>query len=170
MEYDHRPKYAVSITQTLIFTHPAFGYDFPRNLRFGRTVARQTTDMDALAQLLNSGLDIMVGSVLQMVFTMVLIVTMDVPSGLVMAGLPVPATMLTVWFQKRSSVIYRQIRTNAARLIAHFVETVTGIRAVKSYRRQRANGARYEQLAEDHRQASLRSVQLFGIYQPMLRW
>src|SRR5699024_8859661 len=35
MEYDHRPKYAVSITQTLIFTHPAFGYDFPRNLRFG---------------------------------------------------------------------------------------------------------------------------------------
>ncbi|HIW46240.1 MAG TPA: ABC transporter ATP-binding protein/permease [Candidatus Yaniella excrementigallinarum] len=136
----------------------------------GRTVARQTTDMDALAQLLNSGLDIMVGSVLQMVFTMVLIVTMDVPSGLVMAGLLVPATMLTVWFQKRSSVIYRQIRTNAARLIAHFVETVTGIRAVKSYRRQRANGARYEQLAEDHRQASLRSVQLFGIYQPMLRW
>ena len=136
----------------------------------GRTVARQTTDMDALAQLLNSGLDIMVGSVLQMVFTMVLIVTMDMPSGLVMAGLLVPATMLTVWFQKRSSVIYRQIRTNAARLIAHFVETVTGIRAVKAYRRQRANGARYEQLAEDHRQSSLRSVQLFGIYQPMLRW
>lgn len=136
----------------------------------GRTVARQTSDMDALANLLNSGLDIMVGSVLQMVFTMVLIVTMDVPSGMVMAGLLVPATMLTVWFQKRSSVIYRQIQTNSARLIAHFVETVSGIRAVKSYRRQRANGERYEQLAEDHRQSSLRSIQLFGIYQPTLRW
>ncbi|NLZ98510.1 MAG: ATP-binding cassette domain-containing protein, partial [Micrococcus sp.] len=136
----------------------------------GRTVARQTSDMDALANLLNSGLDIMVGSVLQMVFTMVLIVTMDVPSGVVMAGLLIPATMLTVWFQKRSSVIYRQIQTNSARLISHFVETVSGIRAVKSYRRQRANGERYEQLAEDHRQSSLRSIQLFGIYQPTLRW
>ncbi len=136
----------------------------------GRTVARQTSDMDALAQLLNSGLDIMVGSVLQMVFTMVLIVTMDVPSGLVMAGLLVPATMLTVWFQKRSSVIYRQIQTNSARLISHFVETVSGIRAVKTYRRQRANGRRYEQLAEDHRQSALRSIHLFGIYQPTLRW
>lgn len=136
----------------------------------GRTVARQTSDMDALANLLNSGLDIMVGSVLQMVFTMVIIVTMDVPSGVVMAGLLVPATMLTVWFQKRSSVIYRQIQTNSARLISHFVETVSGIRAVKSYRRQRANGQRYEQLAEDHRQSSLRSIQLFGIYQPTLRW
>lgn len=136
----------------------------------GRTVARQTSDMDALANLLNSGLDIMVGSVLQMVFTMVLIVTMDVPSGLVMAGLLVPATMLTVWFQKRSSVIYRQIQTNSARLISHFVETVSGIRAVKSYRRQQANGERYEQLAEDHRQSSLRSIRLFGIYQPALRW
>jgi len=136
----------------------------------GRTVARQTSDMDALAQLLNSGLDIMVGSVLQMVFTMVLIVTMDVPSGLVMAGLLIPATMLTVWFQKRSSVIYRQIQTNSAQLISHFVETVSGIRAVKAYRRQQANGARYEQLAEDHRQSSLRSIHLFGIYQPTLRW
>ncbi|GAA4473181.1 ABC transporter ATP-binding protein [Enteractinococcus fodinae] len=136
----------------------------------GRTVARQTSDMDALAQLLNSGLDIMVGSVLQMVFTMVLIVTMDVPSGVVMAGLLVPATMLTVWFQKRSSVTYRQIQTNSARLISHFVETVSGIRAVKAYRRQKANGKRYEQLAEDHRQAALRSIHLFGIYQPTLRW
>lgn len=144
--------------------------EFHETYASGRTVARQTSDMDALANLLNSGLDIMVGSVLQMVFTMVLIVTMDVPSGMVMAGLLVPATMLTVWFQKRSSVIYRQIQTNSARLIAHFVETVSGIRAVKSYRRQRANGERYEQLAEDHRQSSLRSIQLFGIYQPTLRW
>ncbi|WP_022870904.1 ABC transporter ATP-binding protein [Yaniella halotolerans] len=136
----------------------------------GRTVARQTSDMDALANLLNSGLDIMVGSVLQMVFTLVLIVTMDIPSGLVMMGLLIPATMLTVWFQKRSSVIYRQIQTNSARLISHFVETVSGIRAVKSYRRQRANGERYEQLAEDHRQSALQSIRLFGIYQPTLRW
>lgn len=112
----------------------------------------------------------MVGSVLQMVFTMVLIVTMDVPSGVVMAGLLVPATMLTVWFQKRSSVTYRQIQTNSARLISHFVETVSGIRAVKAYRRQKANGKRYEQLAEDHRQSALRSIHLFGIYQPTLRW
>lgn len=143
---------------------------FHESYASGRTVARQTSDMDALAQLLNSGLDIMVGSVLQMVFTMALIITMDVPSGVVMAGLLVPATMLTIWFQKRSSVIYRQIQTNSARLISHFVETVSGIRAVKSYRRQQSNGQRYEQLAEDHRQSSLRSIHLFGIYQPTLRW
>lgn len=143
---------------------------FHESYASGRTVARQTSDMDALAQLLNSGLDIMVGSVLQMVFTMTLIITMDLPSGVVMAGLLVPATMLTVWFQKRSSVTYRQIQTNSARLIAHFVETVSGIRAVKSYRRQHSNGEQYEQLAEDHRQSSLRSIHLFGIYQPTLRW
>lgn len=142
---------------------------FHESYASGRTVARQTSDMDALANLLNSGLDIMVGSVLQMAFTLALIIAMDWPSGVVMAGLLVPATMLTVWFQKHSSVIYRQIQTNSARLISHFVETVSGIRAVKSYRRQEANGRRYAQLAEDHRQAALRSIQLFGIYQPLLR-
>ena len=158
------------LRRRLFFHSQRLDMKFHETYASGRTVARQTSDMDALAQLLNSGLDIMVGSVLQMVFTMVLIVTMDVPSGLVMAGLLVPATMLTVWFQKRSSVIYRQIQTNSARLISHFVETVSGIRAVKTYRRQQANGQRYEQLAEDHRQSALRSIHLFGIYQPTLRW
>lgn len=143
---------------------------FHESYASGRTVARQTSDMDALAQLLNSGLDIMVGSLLQMVFTLALIIAMDPPSGLVMAGLLVPATMLTGWFQKRSSVTYRQIQTNSARLISHFVETVSGIRAVKAFRRQATNGQRYSELAEDHRQAALRSIQLFGIYQPTLRW
>ena len=99
----------------------------------------------------------MVGSVLQMKFTDGADLTMDLPSVLLAAGLLVPATMLTIWFQKRSSVIYRQIQTNSARLISHFVETVSGIRAVKTYRRQKANGERYEQLAEDHRQSALRS-------------
>lgn len=158
------------LRQRLFLHSQRLDMKFHESYASGRTVARQTSDMDALAQLLNSGLDIMVGSVLQMVFTMVLILTMDLPSGVVMAGLLVPATMLTVWFQKRSSVIYRQIQTNSARLISHFVETVSGIRAVKTYRRQEANGERYEQLAEDHRQSALRSIQLFGIYQPTLRW
>ena len=163
-------KMLYGLRQRLFLHSQRLDMKFHETYASGRTVARQTSDMDALANLLNSGLDIMVGSVLQMVFTMVLIVTMDVPSGVVMAGLLIPATMLTVWFQKRSSVIYRQIQTNSARLIAHFVETVSGIRAVKAYRRQRANGQRYEQLAEDHRQSALRSIQLFGIYQPTLRW
>src|SRR5699024_1181089 len=110
---------------------------FPYSYASRPTVAIQTSVLGVLALLLSSGLDIMVGSVLQMVFTIVLIVTMDVPSGLVMAGLLVPATMLTVWFQKRSSVIYRQIRTNAARLIAHFVETVTGIQIGRASCRER---------------------------------
>ena len=158
------------LRQRLFVHSQRLDMEFHESYASGRTVARQTSDMDALAQLLNSGLDIMVGSVLQMVFTMVLILTMDLPSGVVMAGLLVPATMLTIWFQKRSSVIYRQIQTNSARLISHFVETVSGIRAVKTYRRQKANGERYEQLAEDHRQSALRSIQLFGIYQPTLRW
>ncbi|HEY4556611.1 MAG TPA: ABC transporter ATP-binding protein [Enteractinococcus sp.] len=159
-----------SLRKRLFLHSQRLDMKFHETYASGRTVARQTSDMDALAQLLNSGLDIMVGSVLQMVFTMVLIVSMDAPSGLVMAGLLVPATMLSVWFQKRSSVIYRQIQTNSARLISHFVETVSGIRAVKTYRRQQANGEIYAQLAEDHRQSALRSIHLFGIYQPTLRW
>ncbi|RKW98833.1 ABC transporter ATP-binding protein, partial [Corynebacterium diphtheriae] len=45
------------------------------------------------------------------------------------------------WYQKRSEEAYRRSRVSSARAIVHFVETMTGIRAVQAFRRQRANEA-----------------------------
>ena len=56
----------------------------------------------------------------------------------------------------------------SARLIVHFVETMTGIRAVKAFRKERENAGRYGELAEDYRQATVRSINLNGVFQPGL--
>src|SRR5699024_3634990 len=104
-----------------------------------------------------------------MVFTVVLIVTMDWVTGVVMLLMLVPCVFLTVWFQRRSSVAYRAIRTHSARLIVHFVEAMAGIRAVQAFRKEDRDQERFDQLAMDYRNASLRSITVFGIYQPALR-
>lgn len=143
--------------------------EFHEHYTSGRIVSRQTSDMEALRELLDSGVSIMVGSTLSMVFTIVLIVGMDWVTGLVMLLMLVPGVWLTVWFQRRSSREYRAIRTHSARLIVHFVEAMAGIRAVKAFRKQERNQAEFDQLAQDYRDASLRSIRVFGIYQPALR-
>jgi len=143
--------------------------EFHESYTSGRIVSRQTSDMEALRELLDSGVNVMVGASLSMVFTIVVIVGMDPVTGLVMLGMLIPCVALTVWFQKRSSVEYRAIRTHSARLIVHFVEAMAGIRAVKAFRKEGRNQAEFDQLAQDYRDASMRSINVFGIYQPALR-
>ncbi|GMA39602.1 hypothetical protein GCM10025883_16470 [Mobilicoccus caccae] len=143
--------------------------EFHERYTSGRIVSRQTSDMEALRELLDSGIDIMVGSFLSMLFTVLLILGMDWVTGAVMLLMLVPGVLLTVWFQKRSREAYRGIRTHSARLIVHFVEAMTGIRAVKAFRTEERNQATYDDLAQAYRDASLRSIMIFGIYQPSLR-
>ncbi|WP_087483741.1 ABC transporter ATP-binding protein [Brachybacterium massiliense] len=143
--------------------------EFHESYTSGRIVSRQTSDMEALRELLDSGVNVMVGASLSMVFTIVLIVTMDPVTGLVMLLMLIPCVMLTVWFQKRSRIEYRAIRTHSARLIVHFVEAMAGIRAVKAFRKEERNQAEFDTLAQDYRDASMRSINVFGIYQPALR-
>ena len=143
--------------------------EFHESYTSGRIVSRQTSDMEALRELLDSGVNVMVGASLSMVFTIVLIVTMDPVTGLVMLLMLIPCVMLTVWFQKRSRIEYRAIRTHSARLIVHFVEAMAGIRAVKAFRKEDRNQAEFDRLAQDYRDASMRSINVFGIYQPALR-
>ena len=111
--------------------------EFHERYTSGRIVSRQTSDMEALRELLDSGVNIMVGSALAMVYTIVLIVAMDPVTGLVMLLMMIPCVILTVWFQRRSSVEYRAIRTHSARLIVHFVEAMAGIQIGRASCRER---------------------------------
>jgi ATP-binding cassette subfamily B protein len=143
--------------------------EFHERYTSGRIVSRQTSDMETLRELLSSGVDVLVGSTLSMVFTVFLIVAMDWVTGVVMLLMLVPCVLLTIWFQKRSREQYREIRTHSARLIVHFVEALSGIRAVAAFRKETRNEKEFDQLAQDYRDASLASTMTFGIYQPGLR-
>ena len=50
----------------------------------------------------------------------------------------------------------------------HFVETMTGIRAVKAFRKEKRNQEEYSELVEDYRSVNAKVIQLFGIYDPGL--
>jgi hypothetical protein len=76
--------------------------------------------------------------------------------------------MLTRWFQVRSQQLFRATRVFSARLIVHFVETMTGIRAVKAFRKESRNEAEYAGHVEEYRNANARVIQLFGIFDPGL--
>jgi ATP-binding cassette, subfamily B, bacterial len=152
-----------------VFLHTQrLSLEFHESYTSGRIIARQTSDLDSIRELLDSGLTQLVSGALYMGFTAAALVLLDPTSGLVLAVALIPLLVLTRWFQVRSQKLFRQTRVASARLIVQFVETMTGIRAVKAFRKEQRNEEHFGELVEDYRHANARVIQVFGIYDPGL--
>ena len=152
-----------------VFQHAQqLSLEFHESYTSGRIIARQTSDLESIRDLFDSGINGLVTGVLYMVFIAIALVALDPWSALVLAIALVPLYLLTRWFQKRSQEGFRATRVFSARLIVQFVETMTGIRAVKAFRKEERNEKEYAGVVEDYRDANARVIQLFGIFDPGL--
>ncbi|MHB1171247.1 MAG: ABC transporter ATP-binding protein [Lacisediminihabitans sp.] len=152
-----------------VFLHTQkLSLEFHESYTSGRIIARQTSDLDSIRELLDSGINQLVQGGLYMVFIAVALFSLDWVSGVVLFGSLVPLAMLTRWFQVRSQKLFRVTRVASARLIVHFVETMTGIRAVKAFRKEKRNETEFAGLVEDYRESNSRVIQLFGVFDPGL--
>jgi ATP-binding cassette subfamily B protein len=138
-----------------VFAHgQRLSLDFHESYTSGRLISRLTSDMESLSDLLEKGLDGLLGALLSVVAISVLLIWLDpVLAAAVLAGF-VPLLILTRWFQRRSRASYRRTRTTMARLIVHFVESMNGIRAVQAFRREPRNDEIMHGLAGTYRDAN----------------
>ena len=77
-----------------------------------------------------------------------------------------PLYFLMRWFYSRSQLIYRESRVVSAKVIVQFVETMTGIRAVKAFRKEPSNDAKFAEVGGQYRDVNLRSMKLYGTFDP----
>ena len=142
--------------------------EFHEKYTSGRVIARQTSDLDAIKELLASGGNEAIAGLLYMLFTATALVLLDPSSFAILVVSWLPLFLLTKWFQVNSNIKFRASRVASAKLIVNFVETMTGIRAVKAFRKEKANQSLYEQLSEDYRDLTVKVIQLFGYFGPGL--
>ncbi|MGW9184235.1 ABC transporter ATP-binding protein [Agromyces sp. NPDC055661] len=155
--------------RTRVFLHTQkLSLEFHESYTSGRIISRQTSDLDAIRELLDEGINQLVRGVLYMVFTAIALVWLDWVSGLVLVATLLPLALLTRWFQLRSQKLFRRSRVASAKLIVQFVETMTGIRAVQAFRKERRNEREFGDLVEDYRDVNARVLGLFAIYNPSL--
>jgi ATP-binding cassette, subfamily B, bacterial len=152
-----------------VFRHTQLlSLEFHETYTSGRIIARQTSDLDTIRELLDSGINQLIQGILYMAFIAIAMFSLDWVSGVVLFVSLVPLYFLARWFQKSSQSLFRLTRVASARLIVHFVETMTGIRAVKAFRKEKRNETEFAGLVEDYRDANGRVIQLFGIFDPGL--
>ncbi|MFC7401251.1 ABC transporter ATP-binding protein [Citricoccus sp. GCM10030269] len=152
-----------------VFRHTQrLSLEFHERYTSGRVISRQTSDLDSLRELLDQGVSSLVSGLMFMLFTGISIVILDWRSALILMVAFIPVGIAVRWYQVRSEAVYRESRVSSARMIVHFVETMTGIRAVQAFRKERSNNETYERLATKYRNDMVRSLNLFGILQPTL--
>ncbi len=132
----------------------------------GRVISRLTSDLDALQELLDAGLDGLITALLSVVTIGIILLVLDVPLALVtMASFPL-LLWLSRWFQKHSTVAYRATREAVALVIVQFVESLGGIRAVQAFRREKRNEDIFEELNTGYRQTNAKAMKLIAVFVP----
>ncbi|HTJ68855.1 MAG TPA: ABC transporter ATP-binding protein [Actinospica sp.] len=132
----------------------------------GRVISRLTNDLDALNDLINSSLDGLVSALLNVVVIGTLLALLDpVLSIIVLVCLPALFALMA-WYTKGSRVAYRLQRETVAAVIVQFVETLNGIRAVQSFRRENRNRDIFSKLNQDNVNANSKAMMMFGWFMP----
>ena len=142
--------------------------EFHERYTAGRVIARQTSDLETISELLSGGLSELVVGLIFMVFTAIALLVLDPISFLILLVALIPLAILTRWFQVNTNRGFRAQRVASSTLIQNFVETMTGVRAVKAFRKEKRNEKHFGGLVEVYRKLNARLIQLFGIFDPGL--
>ncbi|MFD0556490.1 ABC-type multidrug transport system fused ATPase/permease subunit [Stackebrandtia endophytica] len=139
-----------------VFNHfNKLSVSFHERFTSGRVVARMTSDMDAIRELSDNGVHDLVLAALSVVSIAGIMLFMDVELALVaLVTFPIMG-LLGNWFRKYSTVVYRRTRETIALVIVYFVESMSGVRAVQSYRREPRNQRIFDRLNDDNRDANI---------------
>jgi ATP-binding cassette subfamily B protein len=151
----------------MLFAHvQELSLSFYERYTSGRIISRLTSDIDALNELLATGLTSVLTSVISVVGITVILIHLDARLGLVTLVVMPLVLGLTAWFRHNSARSYRAVRRAIVLVIVHYVESLGGIRAVHAFRREPRNQEIFEDVNGRYRDANIWSNRLASTFGP----
>ncbi|MFC8262409.1 ABC transporter ATP-binding protein [Streptomyces sp. NPDC057291] len=145
------------------------GLDYYERELTGRIMTRMTTDIDALSTFLQTGLVTAFVSVVTFFGIMVALLVLDVELALlVFATLPV-LVIGTFFFRRKSVKAYELARERISVVNADLQESVSGLRIVQAFRRERDGAERFADRSDHYREARVRGQWLISVYFPFVQ-
>ncbi|WP_327364593.1 ABC transporter ATP-binding protein [Streptomyces sp. NBC_01296] len=145
------------------------GLDYYERELTGKIMTRMTTDVDALSSFLQTGLVTAVVSVFTFFGILIALLVLDVELALIVfATLPV-LVLGTIVFRRKSVAAYELARDRVSLVNADLQESVSGLRIVQAFRRERAGAARFAERSDSYREARVRGQWLISVYFPFVQ-
>src|SRR6201987_2475833 len=112
----------------------------------GWIIARLTSDVDAVSDVLSQGMPTLVANVILLPAAVIALLIADWRLGLVVFATVPPALVLTRWFQRTSHVALVETRNRIAAVTAQIAESVSGMAVIQAFNRERTFQAQFDEL------------------------
>ncbi|MER6101902.1 ABC transporter ATP-binding protein [Streptomyces sp. NPDC001832] len=145
------------------------GLDYYERELTGRIMTRMTTDVDALSTFLQTGLVTAFVSVVTFFGIMVALLVLDVQLALVVFATLPALFIATFFFRRKSAKAYELARERISVVNADLQESVSGLRIVQAFRRERDGADRFAERSDHYRQARVRGQWLISVYFPFVQ-
>ena len=134
----------------------------------GRLVARMTSDIDSLQELVQMGLVMFVTNFLLLVFSVAVLVWLS-PLLAVACLVSLPVLIVaSIRFQRSSNRAYLAVRDRVGQTLSTLQEGLSGVRVVQAFGREDAQVRRFSRHNQDQLDAHLHAVRLSALYFPIV--
>lgn len=142
------------------------GPDFWDRTQVGRVMSRVTNDVDALSQLITSGMVSVLGDLLSIAGIIYVMLRIDAP--LALASFTVlPLLFLLTWgFQGRLVQAFHRVRRRIADVNANLQESISGVRVTQAFSREDANAERFDEINARNLHANVQAAALESAFFP----
>ena len=144
-------------------------FDYFTETESGRTISKVTNDVDALGELLTTGIIDIFADFFSLIWIVVIMFVYDVQMTLVTFTI-VPILLITaVFFQKRVRSAYRRTRVAIAKVTANLQETITGVKVTKALSREEENIEHFRDLNRENYEANVEAAGVSSLFIPIIQ-
>jgi ATP-binding cassette subfamily B protein len=134
----------------------------------GRMMSRLTSDVDALNELLSSGVVAIVGDFVALVGIVIVMLLLDWKLALVsLAVLPV-IYVVSQRFQRWMRRTYRDQRIRLARVNAFLQENLSGMLVLQLFNREKRQAEEFDRLNKHYLEANVEALRAFALFFPII--
>jgi ATP-binding cassette subfamily B protein len=136
----------------------------------GKLITRTTSDVEALSDVLSSGLIIVLGDLFRLIFIAYFMFTLNWVLAVVTITVMPLMVWITFWFRNNVREQYRETRKQIARLNSFIQEHVSGMSIVQLFNREDEEMRRFQEINDEHRAAHIRTIFFYAIFWPGVRF
>ncbi len=154
-----------------VFRHlMALDLGFFEREQTGRLVARLTSDVDAIQDLVQLGLAQFVQNVFLFFGAVIVILIMSWKLALCVLIVVPPVYFGSRWFRRESSRAFLEVRDRIGTNLATLQEGLAGVRVVQAFGRERGFARRFRETNEAQYDANLETVRISTRYFPLVEF
>jgi len=154
-----------------LFGHTmSLSLDYFETEKTGRIVARMTSDIDALQELISQGLVLFVQNIFLFTGAVIVVLLLSWQLALGVLIIVPPVFFASRWFRRVSNKAYLEVRDRISTNLSTLQESLEGVRVVQAFGRERQFAKRFEKSNEDQFEANMRTTRISAKYFPVVEY